>query len=198
MEIMALSDSMADLLARETVTLVYAADLDFRDGRVLAHTGTGLMVIDGQTYIGVGSLGNVSEVSEAPGADAPQSVQLTLSGWDNEVAKGTLQDRCRGREGRLMLVAIREDGSTVANILFAGVMDAADMSYAGNQGDNAISVKITDEMAAVYRRGTVVWSDANHRARHPGDRFFYAVAQMASRAIYWGNKKDAPGFNYTD
>lgn len=198
MDIMALSDEMAELLARETVTLVYAADLDFRDGRVLAHTGTGQLVIDGQTYTGVGSLGNVSEVSEAAGADSPQSVQLTLSGWDSEVAKGTLEDRCRGREGRLMLVAIREDGTAVANILFAGVMDAADISYAGNQGDNAISVKITDEMAAVYRRGTVVWSDANHRARYPGDRFFYAVAQMASRAIYWGNKKDAPSFKYTD
>ncbi|MCC4288527.1 hypothetical protein [Vreelandella aquamarina] len=198
MDVSALSDDMATLLASETVTLAYAADLDFKDGRVRAHTGTGELIIEGQTYIGVGTLGNVSEVSEAPGADAPQSVRLTLSGWDNDVAKGTLEDRCRGREGRLMLVAFRDDGSYLADILFAGVMDAADMSYAGNQGDNAISVKITDELAAVYRRGAVVWSDANHRARYPGDRFFYAVAQMASRAIYWGNKRDAPGFKYTE
>lgn len=191
------SDKVIEMMTRPHVTLVYAADLDFTDGPVRAHTGTGLLVIDGVTYTGVGSLGNVSTVNEADGSSSPASVTLSLSGWDNDVAGATLQDRCRGRAGKLMLVAIDEDGSYAADILFDGVMDAADLSYGGNKEDNTIAVKLTDQMVLWQRKGTEVWSDSNHRARHDGDRFFFAIAQLSNWPIYWGSKKDAPSFKYS-
>lgn len=190
------SDSMIEMMAAPSVRLAYAAELEFKDGPARAHTGTGLLVIDGKTFEGVGSLGKVGDVVDQGDSSSAGSVTLTLSGWDNDVVKDTLQDRCRDRPGRLYLVAFGEDGSTVADILYEGLMDAADISYGGNADENAISVKITDQMVLWQRKGTEVWSDNSQRARHGGDRFFYAIAQMASWAIYWGSKKDAPSFTY--
>ncbi|MDF3917527.1 hypothetical protein P3W43_01515 [Salinicola salarius] len=191
------SDAMVEMMAQPVVRLVYAAELEFKDGPARAHTGIGPLVIDGKTFTGVGSLGNVGEVVDQGDSSSAGSVTLTLSGWDNDVVKDTLQDRCRDRPGRLYLVAIDDDGELVADILYEGLMDAADLQYGGNGEDNAISVKITDQMVLWQRKGVEVWSDNSHRARHGGDRLLYAVAQLANWAIYWGAKKDSPGFKYT-
>lgn len=192
------SDSVINLMSRPTVRMTYAAELDFKDGMARFHTGTGPLVIDGQTYEGVGNLGDIESVQEQLNSSSPMSVVMTLSGLDAQVMRDTLQDRCRGRAGRLMLVAYDEDGTYAADILFSGTMDAASMSYAGNQGENAISVELTDRMVDWQRGGTERWTDENHRARHGGDRFFAVVAQLAEWPIFWGGAKNAPPFKFSD
>lgn len=196
MQVFPFSDAVVDLLARPTVRMVYAAELDFRDGITRAHTGTGPLVIEGHTYEGVGSFGDVSRTREQLDSGSPASITLTLSGLDPQIVASTLQDRCRGRAGRVMLVAYDEDGTYAADILFSGKMDAASMSYAGAGDENAISVTITDRMIEWQRPGTERWTDENQRSRHDGDRFFYAVAQISDWPIYWGAKRDAPSFTY--
>ncbi len=190
------SDAVVDMLSRPTVRMVYAAELDFRDGWVRAHTGIGPIVLDGQTYEGVGSFGDVSRVREALNNTSPFSVTLTLSGLDASIVAATIGDRSRGRFGRLMQVAYDDEGRYAADVLISGRMDAPAMSYAGSEGENAISVVITDRMADWQRPGTERWTDENLRSRRPDDRFFFAVAQMADWPIYWGAKRDAPSFVY--
>lgn len=190
------SDSMVELLSREHVRLAYACELDFQRGMARAHTGTGPLILDGETYYGVGTFGDISATKEKLDSGSPTSVTLTLSGLDEGIIADTLEDRCRGRFGRLMLVAIDDDGSYAVDILFSGKMDAAAFQYAGSEDENAISVTITDRLADWQRAGTERWTDENHRRRHPGDRFFFAVAQLADWPIYWGSKKDAPSFSY--
>lgn len=198
MQVFPFSDAVVNLLARRTVRMVYAAELMFASGPARLHTATGPLIIDGQTYHGVGSFGSISTTREQLDSGSPMSVTIELSGLDTGLVADTLQDRCRGRPGKLMLVAIDEDGSYAADILFSGRMDAAVMDYAGTEGDNTISVTITDRMADWQRAGTRRWTDENHRSRHDDDRFFYAVAQLAEWPIYWGAKKDAPSFSYPD
>lgn len=196
MQVFPFSDSVVALLAKATVRLVYAAELDFRDGIARAHTGTGPLVIEGYTYEGVGSFSSVTAAKEQLDSGSPAAVTLTLSGLDAPTVASTLEDRCRGRSGKLMVVAYDEDGTYAADILFSGTMDAANMSYGGSEDDNAISVTITDRMVDWQRGGTERWTDENHRSRNQDDRFFFAVAQLSDWPIYWGAKRDAPNFTY--
>ncbi|MCF2913377.1 hypothetical protein [Halomonas sp. Cn5-12] len=196
MQVFPFSDSVVEMLAKPTVRLVHAAELHFKDGVARAHTGVGPLVIDGQTYEGVGNFSAVSRAREQLDSGSPSSVTLTLSGLDAPTVAATLQDRCRGRFGKLMVVAYDEDGTYAADILFSGKMDAANLSYGGSEDDNAISVTITDRMVDWQRGGTERWTDENHRSRHQDDRFFFAVAQLSDWPIYWGAKRDAPNFTY--
>ncbi|WP_422101916.1 hypothetical protein [Vreelandella sp.] len=196
MQVFPFSDQVVAMLAKPTVRMVYAAELDFRDGVARAHTGTGQLVIEGHTYEGIGAFGGVSSTQEQLNSASPMAVTLTLSGLDAPLVASTLQDRCRGRAGKLMLVAYDDAGNYAADILFSGKMDAAAMSYGGSEDDNAISVTITDRMIDWQRGGTERWTDENHRARHQDDRFFFAVAQLSDWPIYWGGKRDAPSFSY--
>ncbi|WP_447896054.1 hypothetical protein [Vreelandella sp. GE22] len=190
------SDSVVDLLARPTVRMAYAVELDFLNGWARAHTGFGPLVINGQTFEGVGSFGNIAPVREGLNSSSALSTTLTLSGLDPSIIGATLGDRCRGRFGRLMVVAYDDNGDYAADVLISGYMDAPTMSYAGSEGENAISVTLTDRMVDWERPGTERWTDENQRNRHPDDRFFYAIGQMSDWPIYWGAKRDAPTFTY--
>lgn len=191
------SQSVVDILATGRFMVVHACQLDFADGMVFAHTGTGQLVIDGITYDGVGSFGEIGQTQESDNSASPMSVDLKLTGLDAYILKETNIRGCRGRAGKLLFVVFDEAGNYASDILFSGRMDAAQFSFGGNGEDgNSISVPIIDRMAEWNRTGTERWTDENHRARHEGDRFFYAVAQMAEWPLYWGATKDAPAFTY--
>jgi hypothetical protein len=190
------SQSVLNIIAAGNFTPVFACELDFVGGMVRAHTGTGPLVINGYTYDGVGWFGEVGSANESTDSGSSLSVDLTLNGLDSYILSQTSVAGCRGRAARLIFAVYDEAGNYAADILFSGRMDAARLSYGGANSDSSITVTIIDRMAEWNRAGTERWTDENHRARNGGDRFFYAVAQMAEWPIYWGAKKDAPSFTY--
>ncbi|MFH7473799.1 hypothetical protein RA264_28815, partial [Pseudomonas syringae pv. tagetis] len=62
----------------------------------------------------------------------------------------------------------------------------------------SITVAVIVRMSEWSRTVTERWTDDNHRARHQGDRFFFAIAQMSEWPIYWVSAKDAPTFTYVN
>lgn len=190
------SQAVTDLIAAGNFMVVYACELHFRDEIVRAHTGTGEIIIDGQPYLGVGSFADISSSSESDQATGPLSVDLKLSGLDTTIFAQANVRGCRGRPGRLMLAVVDQAGNIAADMLFSGRMDAAEFSFGGNESDNEITIPLIDRMAEWSRRGVKRWTDESHQQRHPGDRFFFAIAQLSEWPIYWGAKKDSPTFRY--
>lgn len=191
------SQSVVNIIAQGNFMAVFAVQLDFADGMVYAHTGTGDLVVDGITYQGVGTFGEVGQSQESSNSSSPMAIDLTLNGLDMEILSSTTVKGCRGRPGRLLFIVMDEAGNYAADVLFSGRMDAARIAYGGNSdAGNSITVTLIDRMAEWSRTGTERWTDESHKARHQGDRFFYAVAQLASSPIYWGTAKDAPAFTY--
>lgn len=191
-----LSQAVVDIIATNDFMALTAVELHFASETVRAHTGTGELLIDGQVYLGVGQFGEVGTAQETDSPSGPMSIDLTLSGLDSTILQQTLVERCRGRPGRVMFVVIGSDGTMAADVLFSGRMDAAKFNYGGNDGENSITVTIIDRMAEWSRPGSMRWTDENHQLRHPGDRIFFAVAQLSESPLYWGAKKDAPSFRY--
>ncbi|WP_313397151.1 hypothetical protein [Stutzerimonas nitrititolerans] len=191
-----ISQAVVDIIAQGNFTAIYAVELQFASDTVRAHTGTGQILLGGQVYTGVGQLGEVGGARETDSPAGPASIDVTLSGLDSNILRQTLVERCRGRPGRVMFVVIGKDGEMAADVIMSGRMDAAKFNYGGNDGKNSISVTIIDRMAEWSRPGSKRWTDENHQLRHPGDRIFFAIAQLSESPIFWGSKKDAPSFRY--
>ena len=179
-----ISQNVINALAQDGSMLMYAAELDFKDGMVRLHTGTGDIIIGGEVFSGIGTLGSVSTSRETDDSSSPLKIDLVLSGVSQDVVKDALQDKCRGRAGRVYFVVASTDGSIAADILFSGRMDAARFSY--SKDDSSITIPIVDRMAEWSRRNTKRWTDENHRLRYPNDRFFKAVSQVSEWVIRWG------------
>lgn len=188
------SDSMLDAMEQPNVCLVLAAEIDFPSGVTRVHTGTGQIIVNGQTFLGVGTLGEVGAVTEE-NTTSSSTMSMTLNGLDLTLVGETLNEECVGRNVTVYVAAMSQTNGAIiaANILFEGfIADSA--LQAGNT--NALSYTI----ANVFERWSYGlsdrYTDESQQRLHPGDRFFRYVAQMAERSIYWGNKKDAPAFIY--
>lgn len=188
------SQSVVDIISTGKFMVLYAFELQFKDETIRGHTGTGQLVIDGQVYDGAHGRVMIGKASEDSDGSSPMSMDVTLSGLSADIIRETHLNGCRGRPGRIMFVAVAEDGTYAADLLISGRMDAAQFGY--GKDDNSILIPVVDRMAEWSRTGTERWTDEQQRARHDGDRFFRAVAQLADWPIYWGAKKDAPSFDY--
>ncbi|EMY0634780.1 hypothetical protein AAIC24_000500 [Providencia rettgeri] len=173
--------------------LVIAAKLDLKSGVTRAHTGLGNLIIAGEVYQGVGSLGSIEPVTEN-NSTSPQQLILSLSGFDSLLIADVMNERSRGRNVSLMLVALDLDGKPVlAEIIFAGQISNIGVTTGNN---NEVAVTVSNRFERWSQGLPDRFTDESWTKRHKGDRIFRYVAQMAERAIYWGSKKDAPTFIY--
>ncbi|WP_369427025.1 hypothetical protein [Providencia sp. PROV236] len=177
----------------EGFELVVAAKLDLKSGVTRAHTGIGNLVIAGEVYPGVGSFGKIEPISEA-NSTSPQQLILSLSGFDSLLVADVMNERSRGRQVSVMLVALDLEGKpALAEVIFAGQISNIGVTT-GNE--NEVSVTVSNRFERWSQGLPDRFTDESWQKRHVGDRIFRFVAQMAERAIYWGSKKDAPAFIY--
>lgn len=187
------SDTLLDAMEQTNVSLVLAAEIDFPSGVTRVHTGTGVVVINGQTFLGVGTLGDVGSVTEE-NSTSSSTMSMALSGLDMSLVGETLNEEVIGRNVVCYIAVMNEQGNVIAaNILFEGfITDTA--LQAGQQ--NALSYVISNVFERWSQGLPDRYTDESQQRLYPGDRFFRYIAQMAERSIFWGSKKDAPGFSY--
>ncbi|MCL6744442.1 hypothetical protein [Kosakonia sp. R1.Fl] len=188
------SDAMVDWLSRDRVTAVIAANIQFESGTVYVHSGTGTIVLNGFVYYGMGKMGAVDDVGET-NSTSPAQLKLTLSGLDLSLFATTLNERCVGRQANIYLVVMDDSGVVrAADMIFQGKVSSTGAT-AGET--NALQYTVSNIFEDWQRPFPDRYTDESHQATQPGDRIFRYVAQMAERSIYWGSKKDAPGFTYS-
>ncbi|MEX9609606.1 hypothetical protein AB7Y92_05955 [Providencia manganoxydans] len=187
-----LSDGMVKAI-NDGCYLVIAAKLDLKSGVTYVHSGTGNLIIAGEVYQGVGQFGSIEPVKEGL-TTSPTQLLLSLSGFDSKLVGEVLNERSRGRDVRLMLVAINDDGQpALADIIFAGQI----ANLGVTTGDeNAIGLTVSNRFERWSLGLPDRFTDESWSKRHNGDRIFRYVAQMSERSIYWGSKKNAPSFIY--
>lgn len=173
--------------------LVVASRLDLKSGVVRAHTGVGNIIIAGEIYQGVGQFGAIESVGENM-TTSPQQLIMKLSGFDSSLIGEVMNERVRGRDAQLMLVALDEDGNpAIAEVLFAGQITTIGVTTGE---ENEIAVTVSNRFERWSYGLPDRFTDKSWSQRKNGDRIFRYVAQMADRAIYWGSKKNAPAFIY--
>lgn len=187
------SDELLSAMEQPNVGLVLAAEIDFPSGVTRVHTGTGTVIINGQTFVGVGTLGDVGSVTEE-NSTSSSTMSMALSGLDMSLVGETLNEEVIGCDVVCYLAVMNDRGVvTGANVLFEGFITDTSLQ-AGQQ--NALSYVIANVFERWSQGLPDRYTDESQQRLHPGDRFFRYVAQMAERSIFWGSKKDAPGFTY--
>lgn len=187
------SDDLLSAMEQPNVTLVLAAEIHFPSGVTRVHTGTGVVIINGQTFLGVGTLGDVGSITEE-NSTSSSTMSMALSGLDMSLVGETLNEEVIGCSVICYIAAMNEAGTiSASNVLFEGFITDTSLQ-AGQQ--NALSYVVANVFERWQQGLPDRYTDESQQRLHPGDRFFRYVAQMAERSIYWGSKKDAPGFTY--
>lgn len=193
--IVGLDPEVLAALNQPHVAALYALKLDLVSGISRLHSGLGELVIGGEVYYGVGAMGSVSPQKEQL-STSPTKLTLGLTGLDNSLLAEVMRERIVDRTAWLYLVVMGEDGVPLnACLQFKGrIAQTPVKAGRTNTIQLTISNIFEDWQKGLNRRNT----DESHRRDNPGDRFFRYQDQMTDRSIYFGSKKDAPGFIYKD
>lgn len=178
----------ADAAHAEVVSFV---ELDLPSGYLRLHTRTGTVTWGGNSFLGVGKLGVISEVTE----DAqfrPSGITLTLSGVDSALLTAALTEKYHGRLCRVWKGLLDVDTFALVadpQLEFRGLMDFMKVSLGANSA--TITVTAEGENARWQRHQGLMYTHESQQLTYPGDNGLDQVMAIQSRKIDW-SKQHAP------
>jgi len=181
------------------VSVITFVMLDFASGIVRLHNSIGTYTWGGEDWVGVGSLGSVSQLEE--GADvSPYGITLTVSALDADVSGAALNEDYFMRPVEIYIGALSSDDELLNTPLqmWAGHMDVMDVT-AGAENDQ-ISIKCESELAAFDRSSNLKYTTQAQQDFYPGDLFFDFLPKIEGAKIRWrdNNTDSVAGFTPQD
>jgi len=162
--------------------------LDFDSGTVFLHTGVGDLSFDGNTWLGVGAIGQLSGVVEkAEGADNRTRVTLCpipkaeLSNLVDEVTN----DDPVGRPYKLYFAVVDSDREVIddAIVVSSGTMDKIELV----DGEVAsLSIDLVNDAARLKKRVSFKLTNQHQQGLFPNDLGLAFVNDLG-REIRWGS-----------
>jgi hypothetical protein len=171
-------------LGQPNVAPFYAVEFGFDTAPVRFWTGYGDRTIEGNTYIGAGSLIGIGGLEEVADLSA-KSATITLSGVPVELVSLALQEPYQNRACRILFGV-----TNVTDVIevFGGFMDVMTIEDSGET--STISLTVESKLVQLERAKELRYTNESHRAL-PGnanDTFFSFVADLQDKEVVWGRK----------
>jgi hypothetical protein len=186
--------AMAATLAAKFIFPIILVDLAI-NGQVLhIWSGVGTFVWNGNSYAGVGDLGQASTPQEGVDVQAA-GASLTLSGVNHAYVADALSDIQLGAPATIWLGAVNKNTlQLVASpvVLFAGVVDAPSVRIGAEQGANGepatadITIPLESLLATLSSGQQRKYSRADQALKYPDDTAFVYVSFLNYMALVWG------------
>jgi hypothetical protein len=175
----------------QVVSLVFLAELIFDSGAVRVHDGSGELVYNGNTYLGIGQYGGFDLVEENIDFVA-RGIKFTLSGVDNSLVVTTMTETYQNRAATLFLGLINADTRQFIDPpeeVWGGRMDTMSIEIGQNSSVITLSGEHRLRREAPGGRST----DADQQLRYPGDLFFDHQQNIPGYVASWGERPQSFG-----
>lgn len=163
-----------------------AAEIDTADGFIRAHSGTGDLVLDGETYAGVGGFYGIDDVEETTDL-AARGIKVSLAGAPSDMLAYALGAMEQGREATIYLGlydlatwSVIDDPWT----LFRGLTDVPEIDE--NTVAPIISLSLENRLIDLERARVRRYTDEDQKIDDPTDKGFEYVPSLQDRQILFG------------
>lgn len=178
------NSAMLGGLLSNSISPCYLVDLAFTSSVAHVWGGRGNLLWNGNTYIGVGSLGAVGDVVEGTEVRA-EGTTLTLSGIDAALFADCMNDIQIGAPATVWF-ALMDGGQIVDNPypLFVGQVDKPTVQW----GPDTITISLALEtrMASLQRPTARRYTSADQMYPYPDDTAFVHVEELNDQSLVWG------------
>jgi hypothetical protein len=157
---------------------------DFIDGVVRTWSGLGDLIWDNQTWIGTGTLLQISAIEENAETVANGAV-VSLSGLPVELISLTLNSVKQGAKGEIYL-GFFSGGLVIADplLVFEGKLDVA---YIEEDAETAtVSITYESRLIDLQKPRESRYTDKDQQNTYPGDLGFSFVPSLQEKTLNWG------------
>jgi hypothetical protein len=174
---------IANALDDEVMEPFFAVDLEFDSGTLRFWSGVGTKSINGEDYIGAGTLLGISEIEETAEI-AAAGATLTLSGIPAELLSLALSEPYQNRRC-IIYFGIAGSEADMA-ILFIGTMDRMDIEEGSET--STIRLAVENRLLDLERARVRRYTNNDQQSRFSGDRGLEFVETIQDRELFWGRK----------
>jgi len=203
-----LNDSFKDTLVLDAIQPFFALQLYFDTQTLKFWTGLGDLTVDGHTYVGSGSMIQISELNETADISA-QGATITLSGIPSNVLSLALSEPYQGRLCKIFFGVLdingsrllQEDGELVLNEngrpielspraedviaeVFTGYIDM--MNIDEGPETSTISVEVESRLIDLQKPRARRYTHESQRSRFPNDKSFEFIEDLQDKKFQWG------------
>ena len=174
-------------LSAEVIEPFFAIELLFDSAPIRLWTGVGDATIDGNNYIGTGTLLEISSVEETSQL-AVRGATITLSGMNSEVISLALQSSYQGRVCNIYFGVV--DGNTYSGLteIFSGYMDEMNIDEGPEFG--SIELKVENKLIDLERARVRRYTSGYQKSKYPNDKGLDFVEDLQDKDIVWGRSID--------
>jgi hypothetical protein len=164
---------------------IFLAMLTFKTATKYVWTGVGNLVWDAQTFVGIGSFGELALIREGVDVQA-DGTSVKLSGIDPALLQECMTDIRLGAPAKIWTGALAPDGTIIGApyLLFSGQVDQPAVQV----GADTISIELALEsrMVDLSRPSMRRYTSADQRLQYPTDIGFGWIEQLNDLALVWG------------
>ena len=177
--------SMTSALSSGLIVPALFVMLTFKSATRYVWSGVGNIVVNAQTYTGVGSLGSIGSIIEGTEVRA-DGTTVKLSGIDPILQGECMADIQLGAPAKIWF-GLMASGTTLIGtpyLLFSGTVDRPTVSIAPNE--IAITLALESAMINLQRATQRRYTSADQRLYWPTDTAFSWVEMLNDVALVWG------------
>jgi hypothetical protein len=181
-----LDSTYAAALANGTIMPVRLVQITFKSQTIFCWSGPGPLVWNGNTFLGIGSLGRVGAISEGTGVEA-SGTSLTLSGIDPLILGECMTDIQLGATARIWRGLWNVAAGELLGVpyqAFRGQVDKPSFNIGGKT--LSITLALESRIVNLQRASNRRYTSADQRLAYPTDTGFGWVEQLNDLALVWG------------
>jgi hypothetical protein len=181
-----LDTSMAAGLAAPLIMPVILVMITFRTSVKYCWSGTGTLVYEGNSYLGVGSLGKLGDIAEGVGVQA-QGTSVTLSGIDPVLLGESMTDIKSGAPATVSIGLLGPSGAIIgaAYECFSGTVDVPTVKAGADT--ISITISLENKLVNLGRARQTRYTTSDQALTYSDDIGFLWVPILNDVALRWGS-----------
>lgn len=181
------------LISSDVTFPAYFVKLKFSSGDVNLWTGSSNFSFLGETYLGTGTLGQISSVDESSGLSA-KGVTLSLVGQGSGIYEEAMNEGRRSKGKPVFIWAAWFTDATFSTILYYQLQNEyrmdelkiQDVVSSNGNGGIMLSMGCESELTDLFSSSRARLTDPDQRALFSNDTFFRFVSTLPGKDIPWG------------
>lgn len=194
-------------IAKPQLVGALLARFDWPGGPIRVWSGVGPLVWDGETYLGTGIFGQVSQIEEttepnAAGASFELSTIPAVPDPDDEtswdlptgIAQQALEDHIQGRDAEVWFAAFDVETAAMVGepfLLTRTYMDTLTLSE--DAASSRLTLATEGRLRDDHRMQRRIYGSADQQREYPGDRGFEYAPALPNTSFPWGEPSPKEG-----
>lgn len=181
-----LTTAMVSQVTSDSLSPVYLILIELDSGDIRFWTGYGDLTYNLETYLGVGNILGISDITESEDIVA-NGVTVSLSGLNSTIISASLSENYQGRPVTIFFGAFDDvNRSLIADpiIAFKGELDVMQIDDTGDTV--TVAVQCESDLITLKRPKERRYTSKDQQLDYPTDKFFDNVPTLQDAEVTWG------------